>query len=736
MNGGIGVCVWREDADSIRFEEDALDIVYQNPIIREYLHSNRKLGIAGTKGQGKTFLLKVKRKGYQGSSSDGSSVVCFPKNLMVDTLDSSISIMGTSKDNFVINHSLKKQLKNFNVWVQLWKLSIAICIIGSDEFKHLFSDKDYQILNKLSQQLIEVENVNVRPSIIFFRLLKLDYNDFMLVMQDAALFMQLLDKINCAIYFFIDKVDQAFSEEIYKIAQAGSTVYSKNSSYWQYAQYSLAAAAYEIFSNVNSHIKVFYTIRHEALIDTHRIAPNTARNIEAFISELVYTQDDIFEMFSIYVVNEKKENLSVPREKHSNPEKAFFGFDKIKHAYVADTNESIFAYLYRHSLRRPYDVMKICRELYLKNPCRLNVTIVRHTINDISNKVLKTYLSEMEPFIVCKPKDIDRLLQCMNTNFFDFKYIQYVCQRYNKFISDSDVCLKNCQMCKNAHPFSTLYNIGLIGCIKNSAANPIYTQQYAPIGESRLKINEYDLPDSPLYCLHPCLCDVSRKLRGSIQHTFTTTNEAIAGEGIQILDEQLKNIQKELPERIRELDSEKIFVSSTVLDLSNERRAISQSLFKMGYYPILSESEEFEYGPNDTDSHDHCINEVLKCTQIIFIVGEKYGGIYAGTKYQELAATLCNASEGRITKPSISLMELFAAITNGLQYYVFVKKSVLEQQRLYKENGDSGAVDKEIFSLINFINHIQKNGERAGNWFVPFKSITDLNSRLRSICIH
>jgi len=728
---GFDVCVWREDADSIRFGEKSLDIIYQNQIIRDYLKSNRRLGIAGTKGQGKTFLLKAKRAMVQGDNSS-TPIVCFPKDEMVDTLDSSISITGVASSEFTINKSLTNCLKDFGLWVQIWKLSIAITIIGSSEFAHLYNEKDFATLNKNSRNLLGIKNSKSRPSIIFYQILDLNFKEFSLVIKDTIKFMQLLDRISNAVYIFIDKIDQAFSGEIIKIVQRGKGIYSKNASFWQYAQYALASASYEIFSNVNSHIKVFYTIRHEALLDAQNLVM-TSRNIEGYISELVYTQDDIFEMFKLYVSQEDDENLFSPIDKNRNPEKAFFGFERIKHTYVTDTEERIFSYLYRHSLRRPYDVMKICRELYLKNPKHLTVTIVRHTINDISNKVLKSYLSEVSPFISCTPNEIERLLGCLNTNFFDIQYIQYICKRYNKFFAKMDECWQNCETCKNAHPFSTLYNIGLLGCLKNSSAHPVYTQRFLPIGESKLKIEEYDLPVSPLYCLHPCLCDVSRNHRNYIHHSFFTTNTSIAGEGIEISDVKIDNIKAYLPICMEKLDQEKVFVSSTVYDLEEERKTIKRALFKAGYYPIMSESGEFEYGPNTVHSHDHCIDELLKCRHIVFIIGEQYGGPYAGNKYKNIKEKIVTESHGEIKDPSISLMEFVAAQQSNISYHIFVKNEVLNQHRMRNKPDVTYTCDPNIFKIINYINHLQKDGVKAGNWYIPYKSIQDLRRRLNSL---
>lgn len=737
------MCVWTEDADVIRFGEKSLKIVYKNQVIKDFLESNRVFGISGTKGQGKTFLLKVKRSRFQGEIEDDEEslpITCFPMNMMTDTLDNAITNQSLNNNNFIVNKSLNAFLKDYRVWVQMWKVSIAVAIITSKEFSHLYTDKDYKNLNRISKNLLTLSNPKSRPCIIFAHLFNLDIKDFTIVMEDANCFMHLLDKISSAVYVFIDKVEQAFSADIERYASQKNTIYQQNISYWQYAQYSLADASYQLFT-FNIHIKVFYTIRHEALLDAANLTPNTCQNIESYLRELVYTKEDIFEMFKIYIENEDDENLCLPKERCNNPEKAFFGLDTIKHAYVQNTNEKIFSYLYRHSLRRPRDVMAICRALYLKNPKKLTLQIIRHTINEISNSVLKNYLKEVAPFITCDDKEIYRLLKCMNTNFFDFNYIQYVCQRYNIYHTKNDKCHKNCRSCKNAHPFSTLYNIGLIGCLKNSLANPIYAQHFLPLGDSKLKISEYDLPNSPLYCLHPCLCDVSRNSRNYMHHNFETCNEVICGEGIITPDDKILKITNSLQERIQEMNKEKIFISSTIHDLSKERNAIKKTLFKEGYYPVLSESDEFRYAPNDVDSHDHCIDELLKCNKMIFIIGERYGGKYFGEDYQSYVEEIEKESKKIITEPSISLMEFYAAKKNNLEYYVFVKKNVLDQQRLYNEkkknketiDSDSFTCDLEIFNVINFVNHIQRNGKRAGNWFIPFRTIPDLKTRLNQI---
>ena len=118
--GVKNMCVWVEDADKLSVSSSELNVVYTNQAIESYLmKSGHSLGLTGVKGQGKTFLIKVKRK----MIDEDDSTICLPYERMVDTIDSSISI----------NQSLYKYLKDYNVWVDLWKFSISATIITSKD---------------------------------------------------------------------------------------------------------------------------------------------------------------------------------------------------------------------------------------------------------------------------------------------------------------------------------------------------------------------------------------------------------------------------------------------------------------------------------------------------------------------------------------------------------------------------------------------------------------------------
>lgn len=160
VTGSVSMCVWIENADAITLNEKSLDIVYQNTRVASFLNSNKKLGISGIKGQGKTFLLKVKRT----FAEKDESISCLPKNLMVDQLDNSIRL----------NSSIFKFMEDYNNWVSLWKIALSITIIKSDIIDEEIRESVLKNAPNSYEELLNICNDNFRPSVYFNRLLKLN----------------------------------------------------------------------------------------------------------------------------------------------------------------------------------------------------------------------------------------------------------------------------------------------------------------------------------------------------------------------------------------------------------------------------------------------------------------------------------------------------------------------------------------------------------------------------------
>jgi hypothetical protein len=731
--------IWRTDADGFKGGDRGLKIIFENNAVKNFLTDPKMLGVAATKGQGKTFLIKAKRNRLHNSTnpeSDTTSVDCFPKDVsLVDTFSSTIDI----------NKPLKGLLKHYYNWVTLWQFSIVATIVSSIQYRNLYKSNDFasfsqDVLTFFNRKINEkgdivyeeyILNQKNRPSIIFSLLLKSDFSTLKCIIEETNRALYLLDRISNGVYFFIDKVDQAFSSLIYN--SGTSRKQNSNHFYWQYIQYALADASYKLFT-LNNHIKVYYTIRQEAIINSHELAQDISRNIESYLVQISYSKNDLFEMFRLYVENESDEYLFDSTFKYSDAEKAMFGFNTIEHAYFPETVEKTFDYLYRHSLRRPYDIIKLCRELYLKGLKTMDIKTFRRTVNDISYNTLLQYLTEVDPFIVFSKKEIDNLLKTLNTNIFDSDYMKFACESFNMRNEIDSKCSKDCLSCNNMHPFSSLYNIGLLGYLRTSSDNPEPYQYFLPIGDSKLKLDKHDLTRSELYFLHPSLCDETENLRESIRKKFFRSEYTIVGEGIEVDRDKVDKIKESLQNYKNKIDDDKIFVSSTIKDIKNYRDVVKTTLLDLYLFPVMSEEPEFPYGGNDVDSHDHCIDELLKCKQLVFLIGTEYGGIYCGNKYKNYAEAIKKESKGKINEPSISLVEFFVARKNKINYKIFVSKTVMKE----KEDRSKGiktanaVCDQRVFDIVNFVNHLQEGDNREGNWFLTFENEEHLDRLLRN----
>ncbi|MDP4208916.1 MAG: DUF4062 domain-containing protein [Bacteroidota bacterium] len=66
----------------------------------------------------------------------------------------------------------------------------------------------------------------------------------------------------------------------------------------------------------------------------------------------------------------------------------------------------------------------------------------------------------------------------------------------------------------------------------------------------------------------------------------------------------------------------KIFISSTIFDLTNERKAALRAVEKVGGFPIMS---EFTMEAQSTDSLTACLNKVMESDIYVLILGGRYG---------------------------------------------------------------------------------------------------------------
>lgn len=701
------MCVWVEDADKLEFNSKELNVVFMNRAIRSYLHGSSSLGLAGIKGQGKTFLIKVKRN----SLEKNDSVMCLPNRRMVDSIDSS----------FKIDRSLYSYLVDYNVWVDMWKFSICGAIITSPQFSQVFPIANLNVKSS-TKEFLKVKNINSEAGFLVKNLLYLNVDKFIQLLEDTGRLFDYIKNIHQSVCFFFDKLDQGFSKYAKNFnADTRLPNRSRNASFWQYAQYSLAEASYDIYSNTAHHIKIFYTIRQEALIDSEYLNKDKARNINGFITMLKYSKSNLKDMYNIYIEHEDDKNLLNAELKLCDPSKAFLGINELTHGYIPDIKENIFDYIYRHSFKRPYDIMKICRALFFSEETKIKG--IRHVVNHVANELLSLYLHELETFLPCNVGEIDRLIKMLPGNILNINLMKSICDTYNfeNEIEEIWQCNQDCTTCESIQPFSILYNLGLIGYIRKHEADDCPYQEFKNIGNSILELNTHALPTSKLYFLHPALSNKARDERNRLGLSFEMNHFLLIGDKCLIEDNQVKRNNSYIKKCDSIFKKERIFISSTIFDLEEERKLIRDYIKNRGLHPIMSEYNDFNLiDTQQVHSHDCCLDEVLKCKSFVFIIGKEYGGMYRGEKYVKERDEIRTFSKGKIVNPSISLMEYYIARKYKLRCYAFIHKSIdnLESKRVLSD---------EIKNEINFLTHFSVDGKAVqGNWISRYGSNQEL----------
>ena len=716
------MCIWHPAADSLRYDSKALDLVFRNKRVETYLDSYNMLGIAGIKGQGKTFLIKAKRRALQKQGS----VLLLPKDsVMIDALDNDLRIKSNQR----------KFLSSYTNWVAVWKVAIILTIVQYPSIKDKIDDSVLKSLSKDTTDLLTMRNDDFRPSVFVYSLIKMNNKSINTVFSDLPILLQAVSYIHSPVAIFFDKADQAFSHDVYKIiGDSQSAVGTRNASIWQFCQLALANAASDLYSSSNQHIKVFYTIRQEALVDAEQIAPNVFRNFNSFIVTLEYSKKDLFDMFVLYISNESDNNLKKPELKGTRPEEAFAGFDIIEHGYVKSERqckERLFDYIYRHTMSRPYDIQQICWDLCMSNISNLDIDGFRHIVNSSSRKIAKQYIAEMDPFTVQSRTSIYELLSNITTNVFDISYMKNICNRYMLSRENKESCKMNCKDCDAIYPFSNLYNIGLLGYLyNNQSCETMYEQRFVSATDRIITGNTVRIDPSELYFLHPCLSDIARDKRRTLRREFSNTNKIIIGNNLSCSGDELEQIKDDLKVYKKKLYEESVFISSTMINMKDERLRAAKALLDKGYFPVYCESPEYKIDTH-TFSHDSCIDEMLRCGNVLSIFGTEYGGEYAGEKYKSYEREIIEKSKNRIEKPSITLMEYYVARKKGKKLFVLMSNKITDyygseshKSRKSLEWERKDGLDK-VSIILDFINKL-RNSDDQGNMIKFYSNINDI----------
>lgn len=721
------MCIWSVEADIFNFDSNSImNILYTNRQVDAFMKANNSMGIAACKGMGKTFLLKAKRL----QMMNDKSILILPKDRMVD-----------ASGPIALEKIHVKFLSSYSNWVSIWTSCISIYLLSLEEFADLRKSENIEallpesVVKLLNKQYIGVFNV---LHVMLTLKSKKALNEFV---KAATILFDIVQKINKQVAIFVDKLEEPFNRGYYAIPGANLAAQGNyNASIWAYAQLSFAEAVYMLYSSRN-HIKIFYSIRKEALYRGEQISTEYQK-LRFRITSLKYSKEDLYKMFQLYVSNENPEELCCPEYVNDNPMKALVGIDTISHR--SGSNELIWNYIYRHTLQRPRDIMEMCQSIHthivkdnrIANNSLSRTKVLRHWINEISTMECMAYLCFLEPFMkkddeIPFKEKIMKFAKTLPTSIYTSDSMKAFCHNAN----DKQNGNFNCGECENINYFATLYNVGLLGYTRKSVNDSTFSNEIKHIGESNFTVDSSSLPKAVIYYLHPGLANIVQREREMSGQMYTPCHFVVNDIDSEISCEQIRFMEDSIISIMGNLNNKRVFLSSTGRDFSDGRKRIIRILEEKGYEVMAFDSPKFDQMKNDINhenegrTHDHCIDVMLSCKHVIYIFTGRFGGEYRGKKY-----SLYYEKEDVIKfKPSISFMEYLVGKNHDKNVKVYVDDKVDLARGEYLANGQpTGYQSKVVDSTKVFDQLGYFNGLGNGTWYDKFTDLSNLEEYINT----
>ena len=474
---------WTVDADDIRVAEDFDEsLLHRTPEIDSFLTGDRddKFIVIGTKGFGKTLLLKAKRIIYQQDRRGA----CLPTGSLLDKPIGD-KIFGREALAFFAASPLP--------WSKLWLTAIAVAIL-----KHLGQARDLRVGPKLAALIADGHLRSVVDH--FVRLLDFTPSDLQRSAAETdGRLVPLLRAVTSPVSIFIDGIDEYFNKHIEGRPASPSVTGALSPNVWYFAQLGLVEVAYQL-RRLNHHLKVFAAVRKEAY---SRLPQTTvmAQQYRGSAVDIAYSVASLREIFVNNIRLEKSDRMVRP-ERRVEPIEAFLGRATVTHTYTGE-DEDAFDYICRHTLLRPRDLMTVGERLAgLRPEERAHERRLKEVVNQVAAEIAYEYLAEVAPYL--GDLDLDRFLHRLPGHVLTREQVERLFHEHNHQAGGFE----------ERHVFCALYRIGLLGCVQHDWVRGEWVQRFLRPGEGILG-PERVLPRSTDYLVHPALSDVIGRMNPS-----------------------------------------------------------------------------------------------------------------------------------------------------------------------------------------------------------------------------
>jgi len=340
---------WTVDADDIRVADDFDEsLLHRTPEIDGFLRSDRddKFIVIGTKGFGKTLLLKAKRVLYQ---REGRAV-CLPSGALLDKP--------------IGDKIFSRELLAFFVvsplpWSKIWLTAISLATL-----KQIGAVGDLKVGPGLAGLIADEQLHGVIDH--FVRLLDFTPRELQRCGTDTdGHLVPRLRAVTSPVALFIDGVDEYFNKHVEGFPSHPSVTGELSPNVWHFSQLGLVEVAYQL-RRINHHIKVFAAVRKEAYA---RLAKTTvmSQQYRGSAVDIAYSTQSLREIFVNNIRLLKSDVMAIPERLRADPLEAFLGRTTVVDTYTRE-EEDAFEYICRHTLLRPRDLMTIGERLSSLRP--------------------------------------------------------------------------------------------------------------------------------------------------------------------------------------------------------------------------------------------------------------------------------------------------------------------------------------------------------------------------------
>lgn len=470
---------WTVDADDIRVAEEFDEtLLHRTAEIDGFLTPGRddKFIVIGTKGFGKTLLLKAKRILYQ---REGKAA-CLPSGNLLDKPIGD-KIFGREAIAFFSASPLPGS--------KVWLCAIAVTVL-----KHAGTTERAKVGARLTSLLADAQLQTVIDH--FVRLLDFTPGDLQRCAADTdSHLVPRLRAIKSPVTIFIDGIDEYFNKHVEAQPASPSVSGELSPNVWHYSQLGLVEVAYQL-RRINHHLKVFAAIRKEAYA---RLPQRTAmvQQYRGSAVDIVYPPESLREIFVNNVRLVKFDRMVHPARARSSPLEAFLGRAGVTDTYTRE-EEDVFEYLCRHTLLRPRDLMTIGERLAALRPDeRRNEHRMKEAVHQAATEIAHEYLAEIAPYV--GELELERLFHRLPGHVLDRTELEALLAEHNAATGqERDV-------------FCALHRVGLLGHVQHDRVRGERRQRFLRPGEATLETHGV-LPIATHYLLHPVLSDVIGRL--------------------------------------------------------------------------------------------------------------------------------------------------------------------------------------------------------------------------------